>query len=653
MPLSRGLLALLLALAGVPAAAHPGHKAPAGHVHVYAAPAPQAGGTSATVEMGACVGDGKAEAEPAPGPAHDKWLAEPFDAAHERLPADVWIGLVQEGVRLDETTCHLVQRTDIKSRAELRAYREGARRSNELIAVESLRAMLAKADPNAPLPPALKERLAQIESSQLALPAGLKGKLEKAGTVKDALAAIDLAHAESTLFFDGQVKLEDRVKNAMPLAGWNAPNRPDAYAGDAEARLGKLLQTDIETMFRGLPPGAELMDRFKGSDGKTHLPKVQILKLSQRPDDPGYGNAWAVFSPYTNAVVLNHWSVANAALNAAPEAERAKLRKDFADPGKLAAYLEAHPETRRAFLDSQDIVLFHELTHAWQDRRTKLDLEMLRGNVAGLNPLEKEHEAFRSEFAYFHAKLLKEPEKAMKSDQLDGYINLLASYDGFRDDVTRMYMNGFGGSSDAPTMEQIQKDRASLAYKLARTSAGQWIDQALKVVGMRWGSAALGDFKRDMDARTKEFTEKTWPAMRKEGFAKLLTEYEKQGRYDRALLVADASNGGVGAGRRATLLELTEESLRRRKGDIAQRLDAWGAVESARLKDKKPLPPDLRALEQADYREYVQAWIAVAKAEPARRKEALATARQYVTRIEKRDDLLKELDRLEKQKAKK
>lgn len=693
MPLSRALLALALTLWGGTAFGHPGHPSPQGHLHVYAAPA--GGSSQPALEMGACVGEGAPIPAPAKTPAYDvakssipaaEWeywkilgykqdlkkgrllspegaevsvpevehLRGDFDAGRERMAAETWMFLSDQGVRLDENTCRLLDGAkNPVSRLVVAGFRFMMGKSQEQAAVEALRVALAAADPSKPVPPEIQEKLAQFKTSQLRLPADLEAKLAAAPSAKEALAAVDAAHLDLTRFFDGQIALGDRVKAAFPVAAWNAPKRIEAYAGEAEARLGAAFQTDLQAHFAKLGPGRELMDRFKGPDGKVHLPRIQILKLAQRPDDPGYGGALAVFNPASDSVIFNYWAVVRSAAASAPEKDRERLAKEFADPRKLTDYLEKNPDARAKFLAAQDMTLYHELVHAWQDRRTKLDVEMLRGNVAGVNPLEKEHEAFREQYRYFHAKLLADPAAAATDPEVQSYMFLLGSYDQFRDAVTGQYMRNIGGSSDAPTLAEIQKGRRSLAQRLSRSGpAGERFVQLMKLMGLSWGDEALSEFKKDQDARTKEFVEKEWPKMRKEGFAALTAEFRKQGRPDKALMVALSSMGGVPEADRLAARKDTEAALKAGRMSFNVRIEAWQALDHAYNVEKKPLPEELQAQRQADYKELVRRWIGAARAAktPAEKKAALEWARQYLGSVEDREALRREIQELEKSK---
>ena len=54
------------------------------------------------------------------------------------------------------------------------------------------------------------------------------------------------------------------------------------------------------------------------------------------------------------------------------------------------------PEAISAVVKDNDVVIVHELTHAWQDRRDPVFREMTRGNLPDTTPLEYEEEAYKT-----------------------------------------------------------------------------------------------------------------------------------------------------------------------------------------------------------------------------------------------------------------
>lgn len=692
MPLSRALYLGLFFLWAGPAAAHPGHKAPEGHFHVFAAPAP---GRPETVEMGACVGDkapAKSAAELAKPPVYEHktaadkitdeelkiweqlgykldkktgqlsrpqgqletaamvtWLGDPFNAASEKLPAFVWMGVHGQGYRLEEATCRLVNaKKEAVTRLELKVYEWWVGRSSELMAVQSLHAALAKLDPSKPVPPDITQRVRQLQSAQMQLPDGLEKQLLEAKNVKDALAAVDKAHEASLRFWDGMMPLNELQKAAQPAVLGYGQAGQKTYFDAAEARLSHALRQDVLKLFAGNGPGSELMSRFKDKKGVVQLPRITIWKVSQRPDDPGYGRSAAFYDSSQDAIVVNYWAITQGVINAAPETERKRLSKELADPKKLTAYLEANPAARQAFVEATDLTLYHELTHAWQARRSKASVEQTRGNLPAANPVEEEHEAFRDEYRYFHAKIMANPQKYLNDPHMSSYLGMLSNYDEFRDGITRMYLSNFGGTSDFPTIKTMQDNRRGIFDRFPGWAPGSWLRNALRKQGMKLGDQALAQAETDSKKRTKEF-EVEWGKMRKEAGPRLIAVYEKAGEPHKALLAGVGLGGALPASELDRLERATLKQIAGLKDDSFQKVQRWEVLEKAYDLRGKDMDPKLDKTRRADYSAVVRGYLNMLHDNPAHPEKAgiVEWAKTYALKSDDKDKLLEEIRKAE------
>lgn len=687
MPLSRLALFLYCLLAALPAGAHSGLGI---HFHVLAA---GSGGVDGyTVEMGSCAGKAKPAAPvPSGGPAFDiktaPWLKDwkqnlglagytldektshmldpqgkplteaqaahlftPFEAASETLGALEWVSLTLDGARLDEATCRLMRSTSTAvSHIEVILLSRMSRLQLEHAALESLRVQLRGLDPASPLPSGVLAKVQQVQGAGVTLPEGVR-KLLEGGTVKvGALASqVEKDYAASTRFWDGQKTLEAFKSGAEPVVpGKNEPARPGTYVGDVEAKLGKSFSADLLAHFGESPAGRDLLEHFKDKKGAVQLPDFMLLKLSQKASDPGYGLAAAVQNPANGSIIINHWYAAQVALELAPEAERKKLSADFSDTGKLTRYLLDHPKARDAVVERIDVVLYHEMIHSWQNRRSNYDVEMMRGNLPGANPLSKEHEAYREEFRYFHEKLMKDPAGMSKDPLFPQYLSMLKDYDGFREDITRLYMSNFAGSSDYKTLGQIQEERRGMAQKLMGDGLYARTIQTLKLVGLSFGDKALKENQDDAQKREAEFTGKVLPELRSEGYDKLASHFTATGRPDQALsLLTTAMATAMPS---PALLKAYDASVAYLRGtrlpgmagklfvskpsedELDRRLKTCAAVVAYLEKTKEPLPADLAEIQARDYRLAAEFYLARAEKtkDPALRANALEWAEAY------------------------
>lgn len=465
-------------------------------------------------------------------------LQAPFDAAAEPVDALRWIGLMTQGVRLDEKTCFFFEAaaTSPVTRLEMAALEPNDEKSLELMGLSNLRALLRGLPRDKPIPADVAARLKASHEAGAKLPQKVLDALSKGAPARALLSDTDAAYASLTRYFDAQRDNESLVRSALPYApGINEPGKPRALVGAVEERLAAALSKDLEARFATHEAGREMLEHFRGKDGAVSLPVVRVLKLSQRPDDPGYGRAVAVQDPSNGSVILNHWVVARIAVAASPPEQREALSREFADASRLNARMLKDPALRLKVLKGVEMTVAHEFIHAWQNRRSRYDVEMMRGNLPGSNPLEKEQEAFREEYRYFHSLLKTHPVDAAVSSDMPAYRSLISDYDGFRANITQIYMGSFAGTSDFKTVSQVQEDRRSLARRLRGESVEQWVRQGLKLAGYAHGDTAMREAVSEDARRANDFRGKHLPLMQAESGGLLVAAFEKSGRPDLAL----------------------------------------------------------------------------------------------------------------------
>ncbi|TBR20894.1 hypothetical protein EPO15_11750 [bacterium] len=655
---------LLAALFAASARAHPGH--------VHLRPLPQEQVQAAQQDMGRCVGrEPGAPARVAAGEPYDlkksplaaeeraAWekldyradekagrllnpdgspvpaaeverLRAPFDAAKEELDANLWAWLVTSGYRLDEKACRFKDPSGAPfTRLAGLTFALEMKKAFEHSALEDLRAGLSKLKPGDPVPDGLRERAALLEKQGLALPPAVKKALQGAAKAGDVTGPADDAYAASTRLFD-QAGWHGALSAASPaIRGLTEAAKLPTYADDPERRLGAALTGDIAAVLGETPSGRELLGRFKDKSGKPDMPAVLMLKLSQRAGDAGYGQAGAVASPDGGHLTLNFWAVRGAALTAVPEAERKALAKRLSTPEALGDWLLAHPEARRAFVREVDTTVFHELTHCWQARRGRFEVEMLRGNAPQVNPLEKEHEAYRAQLMYFHDKLKADPAGAIASPEFQTYQALLADYGQYKESITRTYMTTFPGSSDFKTAAELQKERRRISERLGRSDWAEWGRQALRRVGFQWGDAALRSAAEDSRAREQAFEAADLPRMRREGTGVLVGHFAKD-RPAFALAAARMRGAETTKEQRVALFEQAVAELRKPGGDAERRAQDMGHLAGYLNERETDGPADFSALQRKVYTDAANLYLARAdKAEGAERARWVEWAEAY------------------------
>lgn len=666
-PLSR--LAAAVLLAAVPAARAYAHGGNGQHVHVM-----PAGSLGADVDVAPGVCSGTARKAPPPvldgppfdlrrTPLNESWrgvwkdagyrvddaagrilrpdgkplldgeyrrLEAPFDAAAEPVEAILWVGLMTQGVRLDEKTCFFYEpdRAQPVTRLEMAAVKPNQDKSLELGGLENLRATLKGLPAGRPIPPDVAARLKAAHEAGSKLPAKVLAALAAGAPAGKVLSDTDAAYASLTRYFDAQRDGSSLARSAMPyVPGVNEPPKPRALVGSVEERLAAAMGKDLEARFASHEAGLEMLERFRGKDGVVHLPVVRVLKLSQRPDDPGYGRAAAVQDPSNGTVIINHWVAARMAVASAPPEKRAALAAELADASKLNARLLADPALRLTVLKGVEIIVAHEFVHAWQNRRGTYDIEMMRGNIPGSNPLEKEYEAYREEYRYFHSLLKSHPADAIASPELAGYRQVLSDYDGYRDQVTQNYMGTFAGSSNFRTVARVQEDRRSMARKLQSEGPAEWLRQGLKLVGYSYGDKAIKESMDEDARRAREFRATELPRMQKESVDLLPKAFASAGRPDLALGYAvEQKRTDAGAYYRDAVARLASTA-----DPLNDRVRAIMTVEAYAALLSEPPPKALGAAKRRDYALMADVWLSNAAKErvPEGRRQALGYAQGF------------------------
>lgn len=564
-------------------------------------------------------------------------LSAPFDAAAEPMEPMLWIGLMTQGVRLDEKTClfHEAGNATAVSRLEIAGIIPDQAKSLEFAALANLRAALAALPGNRPIPADVAARLKAAHAAGMKLPKTVLAAIAKGAPARELLAGTDASYASLTRFFDAQRDNKSLAMGALPVVpGYNEPPRPRALVGPIEERLAAAMSKDLEARFATHEAGREMLERFRDKNGVVRLPVVRVLKLSQRPDDPGYGKAAAVQDPSNGSVIVNHWYAARVAVAAAPPAKRAGLSAEYADPAKLNAQMLKDPVLRRKVLNGIEIMVAHEFVHAWQNRRGNYDVEMMRGNIPSANPLEKEHEAYREQYRYFHSLLKAHPGDAVASGEIPTYRAVLSDYEGYRTGIAQAYTGTFAGTSDFKTVKRAQEDRRSLARRLQGESPSEWVRQGLKLVGLGYGDKAMAEAMTEDARRDKLFRERELPRMQAESGGLIPKAYEGAGRSDLALAytVQNWTSRKPDADR---YLDQTVAHLATPSDPLWDRVNAIGAVDAYVRLSGTPAPRTLDAVKRRDFVLMADEWLD--KAAKARvtleRKQALAHAQSFADAI--------------------
>ncbi|MDE2489873.1 MAG: hypothetical protein KGM24_03445, partial [Elusimicrobia bacterium] len=322
------------------------------------------------------------------------------------LSPDVQDSLRELGYRLEGDGRVL----DPKTRAPLTEdqFREALRRldlSARRLALERLSVLLDKKVPTAADRAEMKALEGDLPPDVVAALEGGRGAAELR-----ALAGADLAQIAA--YFDGSRTLADRLAAARPVvAGAPGPRVPLPYFTPDEQALGRALDAETARILAKDPYGRSLLADLSGPDGRPDLPPIVVEDLT--------GGTQALYEYRRGAIALDRQGVLDAVVGAQPPTARDALRAKLSDRTALIAYLDAHPAAVSAFVAQSDVALFHELVHAWQDRRDPLMREMARGDMPDAMILEYEEEAWTMKNRYLASKLKNEPGSVADDYQLD------------------------------------------------------------------------------------------------------------------------------------------------------------------------------------------------------------------------------------------
>lgn len=568
-------------------------------------------------------------------------LRRPFDASYERLDASVWSAFMHNGYRLDESSCRLIgpDGNPLDS-LTMKMWAAVGRRSQTHSALEALLAKLRGLDPKAPVPKAVREEMLALASAGSELPPSIKALLARNdATIGELRRPAAASYADMTKFYDGARSLTDAALSALPAGSEpGIAARRKGIPDPDERALGRLLGEAFSVEIAKTAPGRELLSHFIGPKG-ANIPDIMVLKLTQSPNDPHAPGA--VYDYTADRMVINHWEVVRVLHARLPPEKLAPIAARLGDAKQLLRLLKEHPSLLPVITDNIDVIYFHELTHAAQSRRDRLDDEIIRGNLPGANPLSKEHEAHRSHCRYL---LSKDAAAVARSDWRPYCMELLRDPDAFKDRVTSMYMSTFSGSATLDGVRERQAVRRATARGLEGAGGLEnWLKQKLKQFGYFTGDVELSKYRADVDRREKEFLA-GMPSLRREAGGALVAHYEKTGAPDRALALALTLPPGSLDGGDARLDALTDKAVAWvSRGDSpalrTARLEAVGAIAPRLAAQNRPWPAALADAYERDARSIAEELLAKALKLPREREGLLAQAESWAQVLKRPGDL--------------
>ncbi|UPT75088.1 MAG: hypothetical protein M0D55_05080 [Elusimicrobiota bacterium] len=354
----------------------------------------------------------------------------------------------------------------------------------------------------------------------------------------------------------------------------------------AERALGRQVADAFAAELSRHAPGRELLAKFPPPAGP---PDMYVLKLTQNPNDPNQPGA--LYDASGDRMVFNHWDIVRVLQMKLPPERMKAIEGRAADVGLLSALFKEDPSLLRVLVDALDVNYFHELKHAEQARRGRLEIEQMRGNLPFANPLSKEHEAYREECRYL---VSKGGSALVDSPFAQRCLMMLKDPDAHRDWITNLYVsnyNGFGTVDDVASRQEVRREAA----RASGEGWAAWGRRKLREAGLARGDEALAAYRAAELEREKAFLAAV-PDLRRRGAEAVVAAHLSAGRYGEAFAAAKSLPHGTAEDHDKRLAGLADKAaawIARDKapGGRDARLNAAGAVGTYFNETGRPWPP--------------------------------------------------------------
>ena len=356
-------------------------------------------------------------------------------------------------------------------------------------ALEAVNLMLAKPSLDA------ADR-AKIDKLSSELPPALVTALKDPNA--DSAKLRGMANAElSTVaaYFDGTRSLSDRQSAAAPVkAGLPMPRVALPYFTPTEKSVGDKLRAGWTATIGKDPFGKTVLSRLNGKDGKPDLPPI-VIEAQQ-------GDVIAHYDPRRQTLVLGRDSVVASITDTVPLSARRALAASLADDAALLRYLDTHPKALAAVVQQNDVVMVHELTHAWQDRRETVLRETARGNLPDSQLLEYEEEAYETKNLYLHSKLTHDPASVARDQELDDYIAMMTDRRTWAQNLRDNLITASPARAlNLKSVGEIQAARVARARGTKVTTSEDQTNRALELTALNHGVSATDSLSRSQNQR--------------------------------------------------------------------------------------------------------------------------------------------------------
>lgn len=420
----------------------------------------------------------------------------PADWTRQEAPLDEEeiVGLRKLGFRLEPDGRVLDLELKLLDAAGLAEARRLLHASDRRRKLERLRAFLATQPPDAPLSPEARREALLLADGRL------YELLQRPGMTAGALsrmARLDLNAVARV--FDGNAAKGAVAVAAPDTAPADRPRFP--YLTAAEQQAGEAMRAAAVAQLSRYERGRLILSRLNGRDGAPELPPILV-------EDTGAGAA--MYDPVRRAVVIDREAAVTESMVGVLPVDRAGRRRELARPDALAQALAANPDVARRLMEKNDVLVAHELTHAWQDRRDSIWRRMRKGHIPQAVPFEYEEEANLEKNLYIHDVLRSNPGASIDPTEFDDYQLMLARYGRWLQALRQTY--GVDNNSAVRDLREIgdalRARRDSVRNAPAQTDK-ETRQKAALLLEMQRGEQAIVDLQAAHAARIR--TSQTGP----------------------------------------------------------------------------------------------------------------------------------------------
>ena len=346
-------------------------------------------------------------------------------------------GLLDDGKVLDPRT-----RAPL-TEPELAAAVSRINLSTQRLSLERLRLLLA----HEPLSESDRGAAAALTGN---LPGEVARALDSKAALADLRALTDRELAGIAAYFDGSRTPAEREEAAAPVqAGAPGPRTPLPYFDASERVLGDALRAAAAARIASDPFGRTVLARLD-----RNLPPIVVENLSGDVAEYDYRR---------RALVLDQAALAASVADSVPAKDRGALEMALSSRQALIRYLNVRPDAVASFAAQNDVLLVHELTHAWQDRRDPIMQEMSRDALPGAVVIDYEEEAWLTKNLYIQSKLKNDAASVADDIELADYRKMSADPANWLRDLRADYEGAASNAMNLSTARAIQEHRLEMA----------------------------------------------------------------------------------------------------------------------------------------------------------------------------------------------